>query len=380
MFQRPASFWEENRTLGSYDILIVGAGMVGLWTAWHLQQLAKGLKIGVVDQLPSGQAGASTRNAGFACFGSPTELLDDLHHEHRSDIVERLSWRYQGLQSWRETFGEDALGWVPGRGFEVFSCDQSEAWQKVQSHLDSLNQLAAESGIPGEVYQKSVPPIPSLLGCISIEHEAGLHAGKAHQTIRTAVVDEGAHFLQGIEILPKTSWTKEALGWSIPTAQGVLKAHRIILATNAWSAHILDRKDILPGRGQVLLTDPIDQLPYVGTYHADEGYLYFRNVGNRLLLGGGRNAFRPLEETLSGETTANVQAYLENYLHEVLLPGFAVNVSDRWAGTMAFSNTGSKMPLLESKDGITLIARMGGMGVALSPEAGRKAAQLALGI
>ncbi len=352
--------------------------MVGLWTAWHLQRLAKGLKIGVVDQLPSGQAGASTRNAGFACFGSPTELLDDLHRENRSDIVERLSWRYQGLQSWRETFGEDALGWVPGRGFEIFSTHQSEAWQNVQSNLDSLNQLAAESGIPGEVYQKSIPPIPSLIGCISIEHEAGLHAGKAHQTLKAAVEEHGAHILQGIEVPPMASWSKEENAWAIPTTQGVLKAHRIILASNAWSGHILDRKDILPGRGQVLLTDPIDHLPYAGTYHADEGYLYFRNVGNRLLLGGGRNAFRSQEETLSGETTVNVQAHLESYLHEVLLPGFEVKVSDRWAGTMAFSPDGSKMPLLESTDGITLIARMGGMGVALSPEAGRKAAQLAL--
>ena len=351
--------------------------MVGLWTAWHMLRHEKHLRIGIVDQLSSGQAGASTRNAGFACFGSPTELLDDLRHENRSDIVERLSWRYQGLQAWKRTFGEEALGWTPGQGFEVFSQTQSEALSAVQDQLGELNQLAMEAGIPGVVYQNCPPPVSNLLGCISIAHEAGLHAGKAHQTLKSAVEAQGARILQGIEVPPAAQWTR-ATRWSIPTLQGHLNAQEVVLATNAWTGKLLERNDMVPGRGQVLLTDPIPHLPYKGTYHADEGYLYFRNVGDRLLLGGGRNAFRAQEETLSGDCTVEVQTYLEHFLHTVLLPGHTIKISDRWAGTMAFSPNGSKMPVFESQDHLTVIARMGGMGVALAPEAGRKAAERVL--
>ena len=379
MLQRAASYWETHRTVGSYDVLVVGGGMVGLWTAFHLKRQSPTLRLAIVDQLPSGQAGASTRNAGFACFGSPTELLDDLRHESQEDLLARLTWRYEGLQAWRSKFREADLGWQPGRGYEIFDTAQTQDWEAVLHNLERLNALASEAGIPGTVYQEVAPPITHLLGCISIEHEAGLHAGMAHQALKSAVTALGVEFMHGVEIPNQSEWRKQGPTWKLPSPQGSIIARHVVLATNAWTGALLNRTDVLPGRGQVLLTQPIANLPYRGTYHADEGYLYFRNLGDRLLLGGGRNAFRQEEETLLGETTPQVQDYLEAYLRTVLLPGQAVEITDRWAGTMAFAPSGSKMPILESGDGTTIIARMGGMGVALSPEAGKKAAALVLG-
>ena len=379
MLQRTASYWETNRTLGHFDVLVVGGGMVGLWTAFHLKRQSPTLRLAIVEQLPSGQAGASTRNAGFACFGSPTELLDDLRHESQEDLLARLAWRYEGLQAWRSQFGEGDLGWQPGKGYEIFNTNQTHDWEAVLHNLDRLNALATDAGIPGTVYQEVAPPISTLLGCISIEHEAGLHAGMAHQALKSTVTALGVEYISGVAIPNQSEWRKDDPTWSLPTAQGLLCARHVVLATNAWTGALVNRTDVLPGRGQVLLTQPIAHLPYRGTYHADEGYLYFRNLGDCLLLGGGRNAFRQEEETLSGETTPQVQDYLEDYLRTVLLPGQAVEITDRWAGTMAFAPNGSKMPILESGEGTTIVARMGGMGVALSPEAGKKAAALVFG-
>ena len=134
--------------------------------------------------------------------------------------------------------------------------------------------------------------------------------------------------------------------------------------------------DVQPGRGQLLLTAPIAQLPYTGTYHADEGYLYFRNLGNQLLLGGGRNAYRQEEATWSTDCSTNIQDYLEKYLHQVLLPGKKPKILNRWAGTMAFSYQGIKQPIFIKEANLTIVARMSGMGLALSPELGKKAADL----
>ena len=70
------SLWEK-RSLISYDIIIIGAGITGLSTAASLKEKNPKLNILVLERglLPTG---ASTKNAGFACFGSLTELRNDL--------------------------------------------------------------------------------------------------------------------------------------------------------------------------------------------------------------------------------------------------------------------------------------------------------------
>lgn len=68
------SFWERE-SLSKYDYIIVGAGIVGCSTAYHLKKKNSKAEICLIERgvFPSG---ASSKNAGFACFGSLTELVD----------------------------------------------------------------------------------------------------------------------------------------------------------------------------------------------------------------------------------------------------------------------------------------------------------------
>lgn len=70
------SVWEKETFFAPQDIIIAGSGFVGLWSAFYLKKRNPKLKITIRDKgiIPTG---ASTRNAGFACFGSLTELLAD---------------------------------------------------------------------------------------------------------------------------------------------------------------------------------------------------------------------------------------------------------------------------------------------------------------
>ena len=74
------SFWEKDTFLNNTDIIIIGSGIVGLNAAIHLKEQNPTLKIIVVERgsLP---CGASTKNAGFACFGSMSELIDETMKE-----------------------------------------------------------------------------------------------------------------------------------------------------------------------------------------------------------------------------------------------------------------------------------------------------------
>ena len=83
------SYWEKNTFFTEIDVTIIGSGIVGLHAAIYLKLMRPQLKVVVVDRgfLPYG---ASTRNAGFACFGSVSELLDDLSREDEDTVFARV--------------------------------------------------------------------------------------------------------------------------------------------------------------------------------------------------------------------------------------------------------------------------------------------------
>ena len=65
------SYWERAQYLSNHTFGIVGAGLVGMSTALSLRERFPIEKIVILERgyLPTG---ASTKIAGFACFGSPT--------------------------------------------------------------------------------------------------------------------------------------------------------------------------------------------------------------------------------------------------------------------------------------------------------------------
>ena len=82
------SVWEKETFFAPQDIIIAGSGFVGLWSAFYLKKRNPKLKITILDKglIPTG---ASTRNAGCACFGSLTELLAD---EQSMGTDQMLHW------------------------------------------------------------------------------------------------------------------------------------------------------------------------------------------------------------------------------------------------------------------------------------------------
>ena len=91
------SYWETKEYLRDFDLIVIGAGIVGLSTAIAFKQKNKTAKVLLLEKgkLP---LGASTKNAGFACFGSATELSDDLVNMPETRVAKILEMRWKGLQ------------------------------------------------------------------------------------------------------------------------------------------------------------------------------------------------------------------------------------------------------------------------------------------
>jgi glycine/D-amino acid oxidase-like deaminating enzyme len=115
-----------------------------------------------------------------------------------------------------------------------------------------------------------------------------------------------------------------------------------------------------------MVTTPINNLQLRGTFHFDEGFYYFRNVGDRLLVGGARNKCFEGEATTRFETTTLIQDELERFIATHILPGQLFDIEYRWSGIMGF--TEDKQPMIKPiSDRVTAIVACNGMGVALSP-------------
>ncbi|MGE0637835.1 MAG: NAD(P)/FAD-dependent oxidoreductase [Bacteroidia bacterium] len=371
------SFWENETFFNDIDVCIIGSGIVGLSTAYYLKKYNPQLKVVIIERgiLPSG---ASTKNAGFACFGSPSELLDDLKTNSEENVFSLLGKRFRGLQLLRENLGEAAIGYIQTGGFEIFGKEDTALYNECIDKLDYLNeQIFKTTGIKN-CFRKADEKI-SDFGFANVEHiiestaEGQVNTGKMMAELLRVVQSSGVIILNATEVLNfKTTENGVVLNC---TNNLEMKAKKILAATNGFAKQLLPELDVKPARAQVLITEPIEDLKLNGVFHYDKGYYYFRNVGNRILFGGGRNLDFETEETTEFGLTERVQKRLEEILHTVIIPGIDYKIEQRWSGIMGVGAEKATI-LKEISPDIYCAVRMGGMGVALGMLIGKEAAEM----
>ena len=118
------SYWEHKMLSEPRDLIIIGAGIVGLMTALHYKQKHPKHSVLILERgcMPDG---ASTKNAGFACFGSAGEILSDLKSQSPEAVWETVKMRYEGLGLLRHLLGDTAIKYQGLGGYEVFENEES---------------------------------------------------------------------------------------------------------------------------------------------------------------------------------------------------------------------------------------------------------------
>jgi gamma-glutamylputrescine oxidase len=131
------SFWEKESFFAPQDVIIVGSGFVGLWSALQLKLKNPAHKITILERgvIPTG---ASTRNAGFSCFGSPGELIVDADAMGEEKMWQLVEMRYKGLLEIRKHFSDESIDYDACGGYECFT-PQSTDWNDCVTKMDWLN-------------------------------------------------------------------------------------------------------------------------------------------------------------------------------------------------------------------------------------------------
>lgn len=361
------SLWEKESFYAPSDVIILGGGFVGLWSAYYLKKKDPKLKVTIVERgtIPTG---ASTRNAGFACFGSVTELIRDTAMMGEEQMMWLVEMRYRGILKIRKTFRSRDIDYENSGGYEMISV-VDERINELEWQVKWLNKQLAAALKEKKVFSFADEKI-GRFGFSDVGHlienelEGTLHPGKLCQELTRLVQEKGVTILSGVEV---ERYNEGGDGVVVYATNGLkLSASQLLICTNGYATHLPAEFSITPARGQILVTSEIPSLKVKGAFHYDEGYFYFRNVGKKLLVGGARNIAIEQETTTDMNVTENIQQTLEQFISKHILPGVNFEITDRWSGIMGMGP--EKMPVIKKISSHVFCAvRMSGIGVAIAP-------------
>ncbi len=366
------SYWEIKNWFTNVDYTIVGSGIVGLHCALYLRERYPNSKILVLEKgiLPQG---ASTKNAGFACFGSLSEIIDDLKNHSEEEVIQLVQKRWNGLQLLRKRLGDSVIDFKPYGGYELFLKEDEDTYNECLAKLSFINALLKPL-FKSDVFSKEVDRFGfgnSNDYTIFNPYEAQIDTGNMMQALLKEAVSNHILILNQATV---TSFTEKSDSVDVVVNDFSFCTKKLLFATNGF-AQKLTNNALKPARAQVLITKPISNLDLKGTFHLDKGYYYFRNFENRILLGGGRNLDFDGETTTDLSQTEKIQNKLEELLKNVILPNQAFEIEHRWSGIMGIG--ASKTPIVSQlSENVYCGVRLGGMGVAIGSIIGKELADL----
>lgn len=366
------SYWELKNWFTNVDYTIVGSGIVGLHTALRLREKFPESKILILEKgmLPEG---ASTKNAGFACFGSLSEIIDDLKSHTEEEVIQLVQKRWQGLQLLRKNLSDEAIDFKPFGGYELFLKNDESTFNECLQKLRFINDILKPI-FKTDVFEKNI----DRFGFNNIQEytifnpfEAQIDTGNMMQALLKKAHSNGILILNNQTV---SNFHDNTNGVEIQVNNYSFTTKKLLFATNGFAGE-LTNNEVKPARAQVLITEPIPNLDIKGTFHLDKGYYYFRNINDRILFGGGRNLDFEGENTSQFGQTEIIQNKLEEILKTVILPNTDFKIAHRWSGIMGLGN--SKRPIVESlSENVYCGVRLGGMGVAIGSLVGKELADL----
>lgn len=367
------SYWLDQTTTATpttkhYDVIVVGGGIAGLSAAYWLQKEDPKLKIAVLEKNQIG-FGASGRNAGFITCGS-TEHFIKLEKEFGLEKTLEI-WKFSedNRQLLLEHIIEDKAHEVDYR--QTGSCTvapSSEHWKTYQSTAQTMKNAGIDVHEVNAREMESDYGVTGFEGGIQFNGDGYIHPIKLLQRLRGKLKCD-VH--ENTEVF---SFAEKAGLQQLRTNQGVFESAKVVLTLNAYLPLVMKdfEKLIKPGRGQILVTEPLPEF-VKGPCYLTKHLCYFRQLPTgHLLIGGFRNLAVEIENTYADETTPLIQNALFDFVRSHFKYGAQAQIAYQWSGLMAFSPDGQMLiGNLPDNKNIHLMAGCSGHGMGLSFNAAR---------
>ncbi len=352
------------------DVAIVGAGLSGAGALYALN--GSGASVAVLESR-SIASGASGRNAGFLLNGSAVPF-GEACKRYGKDVA---------LEIWNLTLDNNRLISQLSEQFES-ECDflrrgsmsLAVSALEMDDFVDTAHQLA-EAGFSTCVVDRHDLPQP-----FDQLYSGGLYYPGNGEIDPAAFVRAVVGSFDGTARIYEHSPVVEMRRGNVHelrTPRGLVRAGRVILATNAYTPTLLPWAPIAATRGQVLASNPIGRVIVPFPMYANFGYQYWRQTpAGQLVIGGWRDFDIPTEVGTVEDLHAPIQARLEDFCRS--LTGHRVEIVQRWAGIMGF--TPDLLPLagrVPDSEGMYMAAGYSGHGVSMAFICGAQAARAVTG-
>ena len=372
------SFWEKTE-LFHYDLIVLGGGITGIFCALHFKKNNPSASVAILER-GLFSSGASTKNAGFACFGSLSELIEDATKLGEEKLLSIIKMRLDGLSLLRETIGDHKMDLRWDGGYELLF-DKSP---KILDQIDYINKLL-KPFFPKNVFTINNKKIKTFgFNSARVNHlvqnpfEGQLNTGKMMRILRSNLNQKDITLFSNTELTEFESKSeKNELLITLKNQKFKLRCNKLAICNNAFATKTLSNLKLNPGRGLVILTKPFSKLDIKGSFHYDRGFYYFRNIQNRILFGGGRNLDFKKEETIEFGVNKKIRNKLIADLHQLIIPKHEIEIDMEWSGIMAFGE--SKIPIIKREsNSVAVGVKSSGMGVAIGSYVGKSVAELLL--
>ena len=331
------------------DVVIVGAGFSGLWTAYHLLKDDPGMTVVVIEASAVGY-GASGRNGGFAMtlihrglkelvatVGAEQAKALHLAAEEAIDMIGRVC-EVEKIDADLQPNGLLTISNSPLQD-EVLRGEVETAERLGISGFEFLEEQAIRSSVHSETFRCAVREQSCTL----------LNPARLVRGLKRAVIGAGGRVF---EQTPMESLENTSGGVRIVTPKGAIEAQRVLLAANAYSSRIpsLERY-VMPFYSYILLSQPLsdEQWSRVG-WQGREGmedrrtFLHYMRptVDGRMMWAGRDAPYRPNGPDPKYDRDERVFKRLEETFAWTFPQLDDVRFEYRWGGPIGV--TGSFMP------------------------------------
>lgn len=235
------------------DVLLVGAGIIGLSTAYHLKLENPTADILVVDRLgASGQGSTAKSAAAFRClFASRTNFVladssAEFYKHVQDDLKFDLKLRWAGYLWFfdREGYGRmlPVLKDLSNRGFKYVEYNESELARKLDMRTNLADDEEARVMGLGNVHKGILIPKAGLIDVDSLvkfyESEFLKLGGKIQYN--THVDEITVEPRQPFGMPGEPYFWQDTIITGVKTNRGSIRAMKTIIAAGAWTAQLLD--------------------------------------------------------------------------------------------------------------------------------------------